>query len=36
MEKLKYITPEMDVVIFDTEDIITTSGIDLPMDSLAE
>lgn len=30
MMKEKYTTPEMEVIEFETEDIITTSGDDLP------
>ena len=35
MEKQGYIKPEMEVILFDTEDVITTSsteGILLPID----
>lgn len=33
MENQKYIEPEMEVTIFDTKDVITTSGgIELPDD----
>lgn len=28
MEKKEYISPELEVIIFDTEDIITTSPVD--------
>ncbi len=28
MDKEKYITPEMEIVVFEAEDIITTSGED--------
>ncbi len=28
MEKEKYTSPEMEIVEFDVEDVITTSGID--------
>ena len=38
MEKMKYIEPEMDVIVFENEDIITTSGgngfIETPDDNL--
>jgi hypothetical protein len=27
MDKIKYEEPEMEIIIFETEDIITTSGI---------
>ena len=30
MEKMNYIEPEMEVVLFETEDVIVTSGIELP------
>ena len=33
MENQKYIEPEMEVIMFDTQDVITTSGgIELPDD----
>jgi len=28
----KYVTPEMEITAFDVEDIITTSGNDLPFE----
>ena len=28
MTKDKYETPEMEIIVFETEDVITTSGID--------
>lgn len=31
MDKKNYITPEMEITEFDTEDVITTSGNDLPI-----
>ena len=27
MEKINYIEPEMEVILFETEDVITTSGV---------
>ena len=30
MEKINYVEPEMEVVLFETEDVIVTSGIELP------
>lgn len=34
MEKMNYIEPEMEVIVFETEDVIVTSGngIELPDD----
>lgn len=29
-EKKKYETPEMEIILFESEDIITTSSLDLP------
>lgn len=29
-EKKKYETPEMEIILFELEDIITTSSLDLP------
>jgi len=29
--KVKYTPPEMDIIQFDTEDVITTSGNDFPL-----
>lgn len=32
MGKLQYVEPEMEITLFDSEDVITTSGIELPDD----
>lgn len=31
-EKETYVTPEMEIILFETEDVITTSGNELPIE----
>ena len=38
MKKIEYVAPEMTVIVFATQDILTTSGdgVDLPLDPAPE